>query len=137
MLMFNKSPWLSMGTIIRYPQREIEKLIILSIFILLWSVGNGSKSCGVSLSQAVQTQSICCQRCCVACAGETIASIQLLTDYLYAGIYPSVSQHYKPDASDDDSRNVSPRPDTDALSMCRIAENIMYVCTHEDTPRIM
>lgn len=31
MLMFNKSPWLSMGTIIRYPQREIEKLIILSI----------------------------------------------------------------------------------------------------------
>lgn len=31
MLMFNKSLWLSMGTIIRYPQREIEKLIILSI----------------------------------------------------------------------------------------------------------
>lgn len=31
MLMFNKSPWLSMGTIIRYPQREIEKLIILSV----------------------------------------------------------------------------------------------------------
>lgn len=31
MLMFKKSPWLSMGTIIRYPQREIEKLIILSV----------------------------------------------------------------------------------------------------------
>lgn len=34
MLMFNKSPWLSMGTIIRYPQREIEKLIILSVLFV-------------------------------------------------------------------------------------------------------
>lgn len=31
MLMFNTSPRLSVGTIIRYPQREIEKLIVLSI----------------------------------------------------------------------------------------------------------
>lgn len=34
MLMLQKSPWLSMSTIIRYPQREIEKLIMLWVLYL-------------------------------------------------------------------------------------------------------
>lgn len=39
-LMFNSSLWQSGGTIIRYPQREIEKLIILIILHMLCSLRN-------------------------------------------------------------------------------------------------
>lgn len=40
-LMFNRGLWLSMRAIIRYPQREIEKLIIRSTLLLRWYIGNG------------------------------------------------------------------------------------------------
>lgn len=39
--MFNRGLWLSMRAIIRYPQREIEKLIIRATLLLSWYIGNG------------------------------------------------------------------------------------------------
>lgn len=53
MLMFNKSPWLSMGTIIRYPQREIEKLIILSILYFSDPLEMALRAVASLLSQAL------------------------------------------------------------------------------------
>lgn len=53
MLMFNKSPWLSMGTIIRYPQREIEKLIILSVLYFSNPLEMALRAVASPLSQAL------------------------------------------------------------------------------------
>ncbi len=52
MLMFNKSLWLSMGTIIRYPQREIEKLIILSVLYFSDPLETALRAVASPLSQA-------------------------------------------------------------------------------------
>lgn len=73
MLMFNKSPWLSVGTIIRYPQREIEKLIILSVLYFSDPLEIALRAVASPLSPSKHNQSAARD---VACATDTIASIQ-------------------------------------------------------------
>lgn len=72
MLMFNKSPWLSVGTIIRYPQREIEKLIILSVLYFSDPLEIALRAVASPLSPSKHNQPAARD---VACATDTIASI--------------------------------------------------------------
>lgn len=70
--MFNRGPWLSMRAIIRYPQREIEKLIIRSALLSRRYVGNG---CCCSLSRVTRAPQGRGLR-------KTTALISQLRDYL-------------------------------------------------------
>lgn len=70
--MFNRGPWLSMRAIIRYPQREIEKLIIRSALLSRRYVGNGC-CCSLSrVTRATQGRGL----------RKTTALISQLRDYL-------------------------------------------------------